>query len=74
MRKTEGLEESFWISLRLLEEKNNVLILVAEKSKNKKSDEADSYQERIKEIEVHINRIREFLFQKKNGKEMGILE
>jgi two-component system chemotaxis response regulator CheB len=74
MRKTEGLEESFWISLRLLEEKKNVLILVAEKSKNKKSDEADSYQERIKEIEVHINRIREFLFQKKNGKEMGILE
>ncbi len=74
MRKTEGLEESFWISLRLLEEKKNVLILVAENSKNKKSDEADSYQERIKEIEVHINRIREFLFQKKNGKEMGILE
>jgi two-component system, chemotaxis family, protein-glutamate methylesterase/glutaminase len=67
-RKSEGLEESFWVSLRLLEEKKNLLILMAENYKGSPNDAVyRNLRERIEEANTHISRIRKFLFyQKKN--------
>lgn len=74
LRKSEGLEESFWISLRLLEEKKNILLLMAEKSGPLNQNHSTSIEERISEIETHINRLREFLFYHKTKDKVNIME
>lgn len=74
-RKTQGLEESFWISLRILEEKKNLLLLMQSKDKSNNSHQQESYKERVKEINTHINRIREFLFQHRTeNKDLHVLD
>lgn len=66
-RKSEGLEESIWISLRLLEEKKNLFLLLAEKSKHEDNGfAARQFHEKANESAIHIERMREFLFSVTN--------
>ncbi|MBC6989534.1 MULTISPECIES: chemotaxis protein CheB [Hymenobacter] len=54
----ESLEESLWVALRMMEERKNLLISMASRGEG---PYAVQQEERIEEIKVHINRLREFL-------------
>ena len=58
--QTEKIEETLWVSLRMLEERKNLLNTLHQKERLS-SERKDSYAERAKETAVHIERIREML-------------
>lgn len=62
---TSALEETLWVSLRILEERRNMLISLAEMEKSKgQSRWATMQQERAKEMKVHVDRIKEILLSR----------
>jgi two-component system chemotaxis response regulator CheB len=60
----ENIEESVWVSIRMLEEKRNLLLLMATRE-NQSGDTqlAMAYQKRINEVSLHINRLKSFLIK-----------
>lgn len=57
----QKLEESIWISIRMLEEKANLMQLMSSRSHNDQS-RVKNYQERIAKIKQHIDSLKSFLF------------
>jgi two-component system chemotaxis response regulator CheB len=57
--QTEKIEETLWASLRMFEERKNLLTNMAKTQRNQKGK--SSYAQRAKETDVHIERIREML-------------
>jgi two-component system chemotaxis response regulator CheB len=57
--QSEKIEETLWTSLRMFEERKNLLNNMAQRESHPKGK--DSYAQRAKETEVHIERIREML-------------
>ena len=56
------LEETLWVALRMMEERKNLLTTMSERYEvNKTSYYTEGQRQRIEEIKVHINRIREVL-------------
>jgi len=54
------IEESVWVSIRMLEEKSNMSLLMKERN----SDDpvrAQYYQNRINDIDAHVNRLKKLL-------------
>ena len=60
--QTEKIEETLWVSLRMFEERKNLLSNMAQNEIRSKGKQ--SYAERVKETEVHIERIRQMLLTK----------
>jgi two-component system chemotaxis response regulator CheB len=58
--QTEKIEEALWVSLRMLEERKNLLNNMDQKEL-RANGKKTSYAERAKETDVHIGRIREML-------------
>ena len=58
--QSEKVEETLWVSLRMLEERRNLLKRM-DKKEVRPGGTKNSYAERVKETEVHIERIREML-------------
>lgn len=62
--KRRELESTFWIVLRILEERRNLLTKMAEEEQSKGwAHSAKNKSDRADELEVHIGRIKEILFQ-----------
>lgn len=61
----QGLEETLWVAMRMMEERKNLLMSMAGRSQGELSLRQE---ERIKEIKLHINRLREFLL---SGQELN---
>jgi two-component system, chemotaxis family, protein-glutamate methylesterase/glutaminase len=57
--QSEKIEETLWVSLRMLEERKNLLTSTGQRESREKAKSV--YAERIKETETHIERIREML-------------
>ncbi len=57
--QTEKIEETLWTSLRMFEERKNLLNTMAKTQTNQKGKA--SYAQRAKETDVHIERIRRML-------------
>ncbi len=57
--QSEKIEETLWTSLRMFEERKNLLNNMAQKESRPRGK--DSYAQRARETEVHIERIREML-------------
>jgi two-component system chemotaxis response regulator CheB len=57
--QSEKIEETLWVSLRMLEERKNLLNDMAGTASREKS--RSSYAERAKETDVHIQRVRAML-------------
>jgi two-component system chemotaxis response regulator CheB len=57
--QSEKIEETLWISLRMFEERKNLLNTMAQKETGTRAK--NSYSERAKETGVHIERIRKIL-------------
>ncbi len=61
LHKDKQLEETLWIALRILEERRNMLVLIAGESRNAGAVK-EMYQSKIEETESHIERIRRLIF------------
>jgi two-component system, chemotaxis family, protein-glutamate methylesterase/glutaminase len=60
--KDKQLEETLWIAMRVLEERKNMLTALAAQNRNdSKNRVADSYQDKIEEAKMHIDRIKAIL-------------
>lgn len=64
--QSEKIEETLWVSLRMLEERRNLLNSMDQKE-TRASRRKGSYAERVKETEVHIERIRAMLLARDEG-------
>jgi len=63
--QSERIEETLWISLRMFEERKNLLNNMAQKENG--SRQKSSYAKRAKETQVHIERIRAMLLAPDGG-------
>lgn len=63
--QNEKIEETLWVSLRMFEERKNLLNNMHQKELQS-SEKNNSYDERAKETAVHIERIREMLLAREN--------
>lgn len=63
--QSEKIEETLWTSLRMFEERKNLLNNMARTQMRQKGK--DSYAQRAKDTEVHIERIREMLLASETG-------
>ena len=73
--KRKELEDTFWVALRILEERRNLLNKMAEEEGSKgwvKS--SGSKQKRADELETHINRLKEILFHSTDDPDPNSLE
>ncbi len=60
-----ALEETLWVSMRILEERRNMLSTMAELEKNKgQSRWAEMQQDRANEMKVHVDRLKEILLSR----------
>ncbi|GEP52591.1 hypothetical protein FNO01nite_32630 [Flavobacterium noncentrifugens] len=58
----ERIEESVWVSIRMLEEKANLLKVMASRNTDAENGSAKpQYPRRIEEVEGHINRLKKLL-------------
>lgn len=65
--KRRELENTFWVALRILEERRNLLHKMAEEERSKGwRQSADNKQQRSDELEVHIGRMKEILYSSTN--------
>jgi two-component system chemotaxis response regulator CheB len=60
----QGLEETLWVALRMMEERKNLLSSMAVRGAGAYSVQQE---ERLEEIKKHINRLREFLLNGSAG-------
>ncbi|SHJ27343.1 two-component system, chemotaxis family, response regulator CheB [Hymenobacter daecheongensis DSM 21074] len=60
----EGLEESLWVAMRMLEERKTLLTNMAARGDTALNRQ---YEERVAEIKKHINRLREFMLNGTSG-------
>ena len=59
------LEETLWVSMRILEERRNMLMNMAEQNRNKNQGRwATMQQERAEEMKVHVERLKEILLNR----------
>jgi two-component system chemotaxis response regulator CheB len=62
-RMSEVMESTFWVSLRMLEERRTLLMKLAKKDKERGHETtADIYLKRAREMEIHIKILRQLLF------------
>lgn len=65
--KRKEMENTFWVALRILEERRNLLHRMSEEESSKGwVRSAASKRSRAKELETHIGRLKEMLFQATN--------
>lgn len=58
----QNIEETIWVSIRMLEEKENLLLLMARRENAEGEPEISSFQEsRLEDIRKHISRLKSFL-------------
>lgn len=58
--KEKQLEETLWIAMRILEERKNMLITLADQLSSE-SDAKSLYIDKIKEVDMHVNRIKDII-------------
>ena len=69
LRKNEEMENTLWIALRILEERKSLLDKMAKEESSKGwIRSAGSKTERSAELQTHIERLKEVLFQTKDNK------
>ncbi|MGZ9096756.1 MAG: chemotaxis protein CheB [Micavibrio sp.] len=61
--QSEKIEETLWVSLRMLEERKNLLNNM-DRNETRSSGKKKAYAERVKESEIHIERIRDMLLMR----------
>jgi two-component system chemotaxis response regulator CheB len=63
IKQAESLETTLWVSLRMMEERKNILLkLEIDHRKKGMNSAAEIHKQKAEEIEVHIQRLKEILF------------
>jgi len=63
LRQSETLETTLWVALRMMEERRQLLLKMADEEKSKGwKRSADNKEDRALELKVHIDRLKELLF------------
>jgi two-component system, chemotaxis family, protein-glutamate methylesterase/glutaminase len=63
-RQTQAVEETFWIALRMMEERKSLLQKMTEEETRKGwQRSAEQKKERIQELNTHIDRLKQLLFK-----------
>lgn len=63
IRQTKALEDTLWIALRMMEERRSLLLKMADEEKRKGwQRSAQQKQDRIKDLQTHIERLKQVLF------------
>lgn len=63
IRMSEVMESTFWTSLRMMEERRTLLLKLAKKDQERGYDtSAGRHMERVKEMEGHIENLKQILF------------
>lgn len=57
----EQIEESIWVAIRMLEEKENLLLLMARREENGVVEMSSYHEDRLADIRSHISRLKKFL-------------
>jgi two-component system, chemotaxis family, protein-glutamate methylesterase/glutaminase len=73
---SESLEETLWVALRTLEERRNILVNMSQNEVTKRNYRwANMQEERVEEMKVHIERLRELLSKstEEDGEHLGKL-
>jgi two-component system chemotaxis response regulator CheB len=63
-KQAENMEESIWISIRMLEERRNLLLTIAWREENESKDGSRHYADykvRAEELAIHIERLKSLL-------------
>jgi len=68
-RQNEELEQSVWVSIRMLEERRNLLLQMAAKSTGKADSYKQAQHDRANEINLHIDRLKGLLMSLSNNLE-----
>jgi two-component system chemotaxis response regulator CheB len=64
----ESLNETLWVALRMMEERKNLLKKISKEEKQKNMHVlANMHTERANELEEHINKLKELLFNMASG-------
>jgi two-component system chemotaxis response regulator CheB len=64
LRQKQALENTMWIALRMMEERRNLLRKMSDEERGKGwQRSADLKQERAVDLEEHINRLKQILFE-----------
>lgn len=67
IRMSEVMETTFWTSLRMMEERRTLLLKLAKKDQERGYDtSANRHLERAREMEVHIDNLKQILFSTTN--------
>lgn len=65
--KRKELEDTFWVALRILEERRNLLSKMAEEEERKSwMKSSGNKRKRAEELEMHIQRLKDILFHSTN--------
>lgn len=73
--KRKELEETFWVALRILEERRNLLYRMGEEERSKGWVKSSGNKEkRAEELEIHIKRLKEVLFSSTDDPDPNRLE
>jgi two-component system chemotaxis response regulator CheB len=70
--KSLEVEESLWVAIRVLEEKRNLMLLMAEKDKLRGGQNWQAYERRANESKAHIDRLRELILDSKHFTEANM--
>lgn len=74
-RKRKELEDTFWVALRILEERRNLLTKMAEEERSKGWVRSSGNKEkRAEELEKHIGRLKDVLFTSTDDPDPNRLE
>jgi two-component system chemotaxis response regulator CheB len=64
----ESLNETLWVALRMMEERKSLLKKISKEEKQKNMHVlANMHTERANELEEHINKLKELLFNMASG-------
>jgi two-component system chemotaxis response regulator CheB len=67
-KQGEQMEESIWISIRMLEERRNLLLVMLWRERNNEATNlTKDYQRRANELHIHIERLKSFLLSLNKG-------
>jgi two-component system chemotaxis response regulator CheB len=72
IRQSDALENTLWTALRMMEERKNLLDKMAREEKRKGwKTTAENKEERARDLNLHIERLKEILYESKHGESVS---
>ena len=64
LEQAEGVEQTLWVALRMMEERKLFMLKLANENSNKSLERLNqSYRQQGKQLEIHIDKLKDLLFE-----------